>query len=52
MSRKHYVALAKAIAIITSDDERNRVANLIAEVCSANDPRFDWRKFLQACNVL
>lgn len=51
MSRKDYIAFAKAIAQITSYDDRRKTAELIAGILAENNPRFSWGKFLQACNV-
>ena len=52
MSRKHFKALAKAIKGITNDEERGKVAHIIGEVCAESNDRFQWSKFLSACNVV
>jgi hypothetical protein len=49
MSRKHFVAIAKAIAEITDTAERCRVAESLAAVCVLANPRFDRARFLTAC---
>ena len=51
MTRKHFEALAAAIAEISDDDERRRTANLIADVCQGFSVLFDKRRFYTACNV-
>jgi Ca2+-binding EF-hand superfamily protein len=51
MSRKHFKALAEAIKSISNEQERERVANLIAEVCASQNPRFSFTTFYRACGV-
>jgi hypothetical protein len=51
MTRKHFVAIAAAIAEIRSAAERKRVAELLATVCAALNSRFDRGRFLRACGV-
>jgi hypothetical protein len=51
MSRKHFIALAHAVAAITDLVERRKVAELLADVCSAANPRFDRSRFYLACGV-
>lgn len=52
MTRKDYVAIAKAIeeqAELHDDVVVHAVADAIANVFSADNPRFDRGKFLTAC---
>jgi len=51
MTRKHFVALAEAIHTITDGEERENVARLIADVCRASNPQFDYSRFYTACGV-
>jgi len=51
MSRKHFNALAKAIATIENMVDRGNVAHLIAAVCADANPNFDKRRFLAACGL-
>lgn len=51
MSKKHFRALADAIATIANKTERERVARLIADVCNGFNGRFDRGRFYRACNV-
>jgi hypothetical protein len=51
MSRKHFIALAAAVAAIADPSDRRNVAELLAEVCAAANPRFNRQRFYRACNV-
>ena len=51
MSKKHFIAMAKAIATITDNAERERVAKLIGGVCAESNVNFKMSTFLTACNV-
>lgn len=60
MSRKHYKAIAEAIAceVERNGGEQNdtlvslmSVAGSLAKVMSEDNPRFDRNKFLVACKV-
>ena len=51
MSRKHFRALAKAIAGIENHDERVRMADLVGEVCSECNDLFDWTRWRAACGL-
>jgi hypothetical protein len=61
MTRKDYEAIARAIRLFHEDDERDPihtasgaveyVASNIADVMSADNPRFDRARFLKACGV-
>ena len=52
MTRKHYIALAKALALIEDAYIRGVCAKAVADACAADNPRFDRDKFYKACNVL
>lgn len=49
MSRKHFVALARALADAHAPRE---LVESIAAVCAQLNPRFDREKFLRAAGVL
>lgn len=51
MTKKHFEALAAAIAAI--DDERSRkdAAIAVMNACASFNSRFDRARFLIACNV-
>ena len=51
MSRKHFIALAKAINGIADDEERKRMARLIGEVCRECNSNLKWSHWNHACNV-
>jgi len=51
MTRKHYRALADAIATIDNPDHREEMAHLIGEVCRADNCRFDWYRWNCACRT-
>ena len=51
MSRKHFIEFARAISQISDDEERKRVAELVANVCNQLNPNFNRTKFMEACNV-
>jgi hypothetical protein len=51
MSKKHFRALADAIACIDNSEERARAARAVADVCAGFNGRFDRGRFLRACNV-
>jgi hypothetical protein len=51
MSKKHFRALADAIANIADKTERERAARLVADVCIGFNGRFDRGRFLRACGV-
>jgi len=51
MSRKHFIALARAIALITDPAERARTAELVADVCKASNADFDRARFYAACGI-
>ena len=51
MSRKHFIQLARAVAAISDLVERRKVAELLADVCAAANPRFNRSRFYSACGV-
>lgn len=65
MTRKHFEALARAIALTFSEDAREtagvlpttwawlrrRAAQRMADVCYATNPRFDRDRFVTACEA-
>ena len=51
MSKKHFKAFAEAISGIENDEERGRVARIVADVCKGENGRFDYGRFYAACNV-
>ncbi len=51
MSRKHFRALAEAIAGIECPDERKRMALLIGNVCARCNGNFNWSMWYNACGV-
>jgi len=51
MSKKHFRALADAIASIANTAERQRAARLVADVCVGFNGRFDRGRFYRECNV-
>jgi hypothetical protein len=51
MSRKHFVALAQAIASIENVVERERAAELIGLVCRGFNYNFNWSVWYNACGV-
>ena len=51
MSRKHFQALASAIAQIHDPVLRRAAAERIADVCRQFNGRFDRERFLRACGV-
>lgn len=51
MSRKHFVQLAAAVASIVDPVNRRQIAEMLAAVCAASNPRFNRQKFYEACGV-
>lgn len=50
MSRKDYVAIAEAISsTITSNLDRNKLAAKLGVIFEADNPRFDYLRFMKAC---
>ena len=46
MTRKHYVAIAKAISL---NKGRDSIIPALASVFADDNPNFDWDKFVKAC---
>lgn len=52
MSRKHYTALAAEVAALDlPDDQRQKVAEAIARVAAADNPRFNRSRFMTAAHA-
>ncbi len=51
MSKKHFRALADAIARIADKAERERVCELVGAVCAGCNGRFCWYTWRAACGV-
>ena len=52
MTRKNYIAFAKAISNRPNPELRKILAWDIIPALQRDNPRFDTAKFLKACNVL
>ena len=50
MTRKHFKALADAIANLSDNPTKMEVISAIAGACRHFNSRFDWGKFTDACN--
>jgi hypothetical protein len=50
-SRRHYRAIAKAMkdCHMTNPIQWARCVNALAQLFEADNPRFSWRKFEEAC---
>ena len=48
MSRKDYVAMAGALKSASASQE---VVYAVGKVFEADNPRFDWARFLSACGI-
>jgi hypothetical protein len=51
MSRKHFIALAEAIAELDNTAERVRMAELVGAVCADQNGHFDWTRWRAACGA-
>ncbi len=51
MSKKHFIAIAATVSAISDKKEREKQANFQAQICAAQNPRFDKARFLAACGV-
>lgn len=51
MTKKHLAAIAAAVKSVDPDDPYPWVtlSDRLADVCAAANPRFDRRRFLEAC---
>ena len=52
MSKKHFEALAEAIASIGDEKARDEAALAVASVCSEFNSNFNRGRFLRACGVV
>lgn len=50
-TRKHFIAAAKAVALITDTAKRKEMAEHHAALFSAENPRFDRSRFFAACGL-
>jgi hypothetical protein len=51
MTRKHFNAIAAAIAALPDPRERKRIATVLIPICRDNNPAFRKDLFLDACKV-
>tara|TARA_Y100000296_G_scaffold86882_2_gene128398 strand:+ start:234 stop:395 length:162 start_codon:yes stop_codon:yes gene_type:complete len=51
LSRVHFIAIAKTIALLSKDCTRRDVALAFASLFQQSNPRFDVLKFVDACDV-
>lgn len=56
MSKKDYLALARMLARLKGhadmpEQARRIVANEVAQLCAADNWRFDYNRFISACNL-
>jgi hypothetical protein len=51
MSRKHFIAIAATVSAISDLSERAKQAEFQAQICAAQNPRFDKARFLTACGL-
>jgi hypothetical protein len=51
MSRKHFKALAGAIAGIKDSEERKRMCEAVGAVCAGCNDHFNWSTWRSACGV-
>jgi hypothetical protein len=49
MTRKHFKAIALAIAMLPSNPTKDQVIVAIADVCRMFNPHFDTYRFYAAC---
>jgi hypothetical protein len=49
MTRKHFVALADAIANLSDKPSKAEIISAIAGVCRQFNSNFDWGRFAEAC---
>jgi len=51
MTRKHFKALAEAIAELGNAADRARMAELVGDVCASQNCHFDWTIWRKACRA-
>lgn len=51
MTKKHFEALARAIAAIDDEKSRRDAAIAVMNACALFNPQFDAGRFLVACGV-
>jgi hypothetical protein len=51
MTKKHFIALAKAISKIENEVARRLAADAVAEVAAETNSRFNYLRFMSACGV-
>ena len=51
MTRKHFEALAKHICMIADPSTRLIAAIAVAAACQEANPKFNYLRFYEACNV-
>ena len=49
MTKQHFIALAAEIRKIETEYARAAACNAVINVAEKFNPRFDWRKFVDAC---
>jgi|SRR5215475_2197651 len=52
MSKKDYILIARIVRTIVDDQLRANIADLFVVELKKDNPRFDYRKFLVACDTL
>ena len=51
MSKSDYIAIARIIAAEPSSTVRNRLSARFADTLRADNPRFDPKRFFEACGA-
>lgn len=51
MSKKHFEEFAIRIRLESSLEAKKAMANMVIEVATADNPRFDKNRFLVACGL-
>lgn len=51
MTKKHFIALAKAIAATACPVDRKRLCEEVGAVGAANNSNFRWSTWREACGV-
>src|SRR5262245_33517175 len=52
MSKKHYIMIARIVRTIVDDQLRANIADLFVVELRKDNPRFDYKRFLVACDTL